>query len=469
MGLFQTLEAGKRALLSQQLALSTIGQNIANVNTPGYSRQRVKLTASQPLSTGLGLIGSGVQVQDVRQVRDLFLGAQLRQENKSLGRWQFREKIISQMETMFNEPSETSLRTHLDDLFNSFSQLENAPESNTARTDIIAKAVTLTNDFRQLSAQLNSLRDSVDRDLGNRVGEVNRLSAEIADLNQQVARMELGGNRANDIRDRRDLLIDQLSDLVDVNVIEDTNGAARVYIGSMALVDGNIQYEIATKTETIQGKQKSSIVLKGTDVVIKNLNGELRGLVETRDEVIPNYLNQLDELARTIATEVNKVHSAGFGLKSVGALSAPTGNNFFDPASVSAQTFAVDLGVLNDVSLIAASKSGEPGDASNALELSKMRSQRLLGGGAKTFNEFYGSLVGGVGVEARQAKNFRANFQLVVEQITASKESVQGVSLDEEMTNLIRAQHAYDAAARVITTVDQAFDTVINSMGIVGR
>ncbi len=469
MGLFQTLEAGKRALLSHQLTLSTIGQNIANVNTPGYSRQRVSLAASQPLKTGLGLIGTGVQVQDIRQVRDLFLGDQLRQENKSLGRWQFREKIVSQMETMFNEPGETSLRTHLDDLFNSFAQLENAPESNTARTDIVAKAVTLTNDFRQLSAQLNSLRDSVDRDLGNRVGEVNRLSSEIADLNQQVARMELGGNRANDIRDRRDLLIDKLSDLVDVNVVEDTNGAARVYIGSMALVDGNVQYEIATKTETINGRQKSSIVLKGTDVKIKNLNGEIKGLVETRDEVIPKYINQLDELARTIATEVNKVHSTGFGLKSAGAANAPTGNNFFDPASVSAQTFAVDIGVLNDVSLIAASQSGEPGDASNALALSRMRSTRLLGGGSRTFNEFYGAMVGGVGVETRQAKNFRANFQLVVEQITASKEAVQGVSLDEEMTNLIKAQHAYDAAARVITTVDQAFETVIKTMGIVGR
>ncbi len=469
MGLFQALESGKRALLSHQLALRTIGQNIANVNTPGYSRQRVRLSASQPLKTGLGLIGSGVQVQDVRQVRDLFLGEQLRKESKSLGRWQFREKIVSQMETMFNEPSETSLRTHLDEFFNSFSQLENAPESNTARNDIVAKAITLSNDFRQLSSQLIALRDSVDRDLGNRVGEVNRLSAEIADLNQQVARMELGGTRANDIRDRRDLLIDNLSALVDVNVVEDKNGAARVYIGSMVLVDGNQQYQIETKTETIQGKQKSSIVLKGTNVVIKNLDGEIRGLVETRDEVIPKYLAQLDELARSIATEVNAVHSTGYGLKSVGAISAPTGNNFFDPASVSAQTFAVDAGVLNDVSLIAASQSGEPGDSSNALALSKMRSQRLLGGGTKTFNDFYGSLVGGVGVDARQSKNFRSNFELIVQQISASKEAVQGVSLDEEMIDLISAQRAYDAAARVITTVDQAFDTVINNMGVVGR
>jgi len=469
MGLFQTLESGKRALLSHQLSLTTIGQNIANVNTPGYSRQRVRLAASQPLKTGLGLIGSGVQVESVRQVRDMFLGAQLRQENKSLGKWRFKEKIVSQLETMFNEPGDTSLRTHMDDLFNSFSQLENAPESSTARNDVVAKAVTLTSDFHQLSNQLNALRDSVDRDLGNRVGEVNRLSREIAELNQQVARTELDGARANDVRDRRDLLIDQMSDLVDVNVVEDSNGAARVYIGSMAIVDGNQQYEIDTKTDTINGQQKSSIVLKGTDTVIKNLNGEIRGLVETRDEVIPKYLNQLDELARSLVSEVNKIHSAGYGIKAAGAVSAPTGNNFFDPATVNAQTIAVDSNVLNDVSLIAASKSGEIGDASNALDISKMRTLRLMSGGTRTFNEFYGSIVGGVGVEASQSKNFRKNFELVVQQITASKEAVQGVSLDEEMTNLIRAQHAYDAAARVITTADQAFDTVINNMGVVGR
>lgn len=469
MGLFQSLEAGKRALMSHQIILSTIGQNIANVDTPGYSRQKVRISASSPLKTTLGMIGSGVEVREVRHVRDIFLGNQFRQENKFLGRWQYREKILSQVETMFSEPGGESLRSHVEDFFNSWSQLTNAPESATNRNDIVAKAVTITNDFRQLNARLNALRDSVDRDLAVRVRDVNQFSSEIVSLNKEIARIEVDGTNANDLRDRRDLLIDHLSGLVDVNVHEYSNGAVRVSIGGIAIVDGNEQYDVETRSATRQGKKVSILSLKGSTMEVKNLNGELRGLVESRDEMIPKYLEMLDELARGIAEEVNAIHFAGYGLRGPGQTIAPTGNNFFEVGSVGAASITVDSAILADVFLIAASKTGEPGDGSNALSMSQSRDTKLLSSGTLTFGNFYGAMVGGVGVEARQAIKFKENFELVLHQVENARQSVQGVSLDEEMTEMIKAQHAYNAAARVITAVDQALDTIIRGMGIVGR
>ncbi|MCH7879114.1 MAG: flagellar hook-associated protein FlgK, partial [candidate division Zixibacteria bacterium] len=186
MGLFQALETGKRALLTHQLNMSTIGQNIANVDTPGYSRQRAEKTSTDPLRTALGMLGSGVTISHVRQVRDLFLGNQFRQENKSLGRWDFKEKILSQVETMFNEPGGESLRSHMDAFFNSFSQLANAPESITNRNDVLSKAKTLVNDFRQIDGRLKALSSSIDRDLSIRIQEINQNAAEVATLNSQI-------------------------------------------------------------------------------------------------------------------------------------------------------------------------------------------------------------------------------------------------------------------------------------------
>ena len=468
MGLFQSLETGKRALLAHQMSLTTIGQNIANVDTPGYTRQRARLASTDPLNTSLGAIGTGVNVVDVRHTRDLFLSAQLRQEAKSLGQWSYREKILGQVETMFNEPSDEALRGHLDDFWNSWSQLANAPDSRTSRNDVLAKANILVNDFHQLSGQLNTLKASINDDLAVRVKEVNQYGAEIADLNRQITRVELDGSHANDLRDRRDLLIDRLSPLVDVNVTEDKTGA-RVYIGAVVIVDGANYYPIATDRKFVNGAFKSDVVLAGSKSPVKNANGELFGLLEARDKVIPTYLDRLDTLARTIAERVNSVHVTGYGLRPGGGGPAPTGTNFFMTSSVSAASIAIDGGVQNDPSLIAASQTGEPGDAAIALTISGLRSARVMSGGSLTFGESYASLVGDVGVDTRQASNYKDTSSLVSHQLENARQSVQGVSLDEEMTNLIRSQHAYDAAARIITTIDQAFTTVISGMGVVGR
>ena len=462
-GLFQALEVGKRALMGSQLTLQTIGHNIANVNTPGYSRQRVTLRSTPPEVNALGSIGTGISVEDINHVRDLFLGNQFRQENKSLGQWTYKEKILSQMEGLVGEPNDNSLSDLLNGFWDAWSDLSTDPTSTSNRVALVEQTRLLTSGFNQLADQLNNLRDSVDQELDEYTKEVNRLTSEIANLNQQIKIQELGDDHANDLRDTRDKLIDDLSSLVDVNTREEPNGMAVVYVGAMAVVDGTKHIGIDTKVVNDGGILKHNMVWQGTNIGLTNLRGQVRGLLETREDIIPGYLRQLDELAASIVSEVNAVHQTGYGLD------GSTGNNFFDTNYVSAANMKISNSILNSASKISVSASGEVGDNTLALDISSMRTSRLMLGGSASFNEFYNGMVGRLGSQSRQAKSFAANYELVINQLTNSRESIQGVSLDEEMTNLVKYQHAYDAAARVITAMDQALDTVISGMGIVGR
>ncbi len=461
-GLFQGLEIGKRALLTNQVYLQTIGHNIANVDTPGYTRQRVQIGATYPEFSAFGAVGTGVTVENIRQVRDLFLGQQFRQQNKSLGQWQYKQKVLAQVESLFNEPNDNTLQDRLNNFWNSWDDLAKNPNA-TNREQVVSNASLMVEQFQSLSRDLERLRQSVDGDLVSYTTEVNRLSSEIASVNRQIIASEVDGTEASDLRDRRDQMIDELSSIVDVNTIQMSNGGVRVLIGSMEIVAGSDSIPIETRTVNVDGKVSHDLVWKGTKVVIKNINGQLKGLLDTRDEVIPRYQNELDTLASTIITRVNEVHRSGYGLD------GSTGLDFFDPRFTDAATMRLNEDITVAPEKIAASGTGAVGDGSIALAIQDLRNQRVMINGTTSINDYYDGLIGKLGVESHQAESYTDNFTLLVNQTQNAQQSVEGVSLDEEMANMIKFQHAYDAAARVITTMDQALDTVISGMGIVGR
>ena len=186
-------------------------------------------------------------------------------------------------------------------------------------------------------------------------------------------------------------------------------------------------------------------------------------MYEARDKIIPKYRQRLDRLAGSMIDQVNQLHSAGYGLN------GSTGFNFFNSVFTDAANISVNNELIIDPAKVVASASGEQGDNIVALDIQDLRNVKVLDNNTRSLNDFYNGIVGELGIETNTAISFTNNFELLVHQIENAKESVQGVSLDEEMTNLIRYQHAYDAAARVITAMDQALDTVINKMGIVGR
>ncbi len=462
-GLFQSIETGRRALLTHQSALQTIGHNIANVNTPGYTRQRVNLTSTFPEDSRFGKIGTGVTVSDIRNIRDLFLGDQLRQESKSLGQWSYKEKIASQVEQLFSEPQDNSLADMLNRFWDAWGNLSTNPDSVSNRVAIVEEAKLLTNSFHELATQLDSLYNSVDDEIVNTAKEINNLTEEIARLNQQIKIQELGAGHANDLRDARDKLIDDLALIVDVNSITQANGTATVYVGAMTIVDGSERLDISAKELNVEGQVKHELYWAGSNVVLKNLNGQLNGMIETRDKIIPGQIAQINELSRSLIEQVNQVHANGYGLNRT------TGVNFFGTQFTNAGTISINSELLLDPAKVAASVSGEPGDNRTALEMLNLRNAKIMQNNSSTINEFYNGMIGRMGIEANTAKSFTKNYELLINQIENAKQSIEGVSLDEEMTNLIKFQHSYDAAARVVTAMDEALDTVISNMGIVGR
>jgi flagellar hook-associated protein 1 FlgK len=459
-GLFQGLEVGKRALLTHQLTMNTIGHNLANVNTPGYTRQRTEVTSVYPLETANYILGNGVKVTTVNQIRDLFLTTQYRRENKSLGEWEYREKALTQIETFFAEPYDESLGDVLNKFWSSWLDLSNNPESPAARSAVVAQSNTLTKSFHSLDQQMRDLRSTANKDVAARVGEINQTAAEIANINRLVVSSELGSQKANDLRDQRDYLIDNLSKVVDVTTREKANGSVTVYISGLAIVENSDTFQLDTVVNASGRQAKYDIIWKNTETTVKITGGELKGLLDTRDVLVPRYLDQLDQLALAIVNEVNQLHRAGTGLDGI------SGRNFFNGSFATAATMRVEQNIDNDPTLIGASLSGGPGDNANALAIADLRNQMTMSYGTMSITEFYNSMIGDIGVDTHEAKTFKGNFEVLIHQIENSRQSVQGVSLDEEMAEMVRQQHAYEAAARLITYIDDALDTLINGMGV---
>jgi flagellar hook-associated protein 1 FlgK len=459
-GILQGLELAKRALMSQQFALTTTGHNIANADTPGYSRQRVNLEATDPMVSTIGRIGTGVRVASVQHLRDLFLTGQYRQGNDQLGRWSSMQSALSEVENTLREPSDTGFNSVLSGFFNAWQLLSQNPESSAARASVREQASTLVNAFHQLSNRLSDLERSLDNGVATQVAEINETAAELAQLNRQIQRSELGGQSANDLRDRRDQLLDELSQHVNVNVIAQGNSITRVFLGSMEVVGQDSYRALGTRTVGAGTLTRTAVVWQGTLTEVTIQGGELSGVMAARDEAVPEYRDMLDQLAGAIVSSVNALHATGSGLDGT------AGYNFFDPTRTSAADIALSAAVTGDLSRIAASQSGEVGDNANALAIANLQNALAMNGDTSTFADYYAQLIGTIGTRAKEATDAKENAGLVVEQIEFSRQSIQGVSLDEETANLIRSQHAYAAAARVVSAVDSALNTLINEMGV---
>lgn len=466
-GLFTGLETGKRALETHQLWLNTIGHNISNVNTPGYTRQRVRITRTLPFDHKNGLVGTGITATDIHHIRDLFLNQQFRSESQAVGKWTTAEKTLTQIEGIFAEPNEGSINDLLNKFWNSWSELATADgPSTTARELLVNDTRQLVSAMHRIYRQLRELQQSVDDDIVLAVEKVNIITDEIAALNKQIARTEVGGDNANDLRDKRDLLIDELSQYVNVNTREQANGTTTVYLGSLAIVDADSFYKLDTAKEYADAAALSRISWDNTDDNVKILDGQIKGLLETRDEIIPKYIEALDELAAALVSNINSLHRTGYDLQ------GNTGIDFFDPYSTSAQNIRLSDDIEINPGHIAATSNGDPDNEGNreiALAIADLSKAKLMLDNTVTISEYYHNFVDMVGVESGRAIHMKSNAELLVARLENSRQSVQGISLDEEMANMIKFQHAYDAAARIITTMDEALEVVIMRMGITGK
>jgi flagellar hook-associated protein 1 FlgK len=450
------LDIARQALQAHQSAMNTASNNIANVNTPGYSRQRINLSSSKSVQTQNGPLGTGVRVDGVERIRDAFIDKQLLNERPSMHQFRFESEALHFIEEIFNEPSDFGLTRKLEDFFNSFHDLANDPESAAVRTVVREKAVTLTNGFQQVHRQLSNYRNDLNFELEDQVNEINRIVGQVANINQKVVDLEVNGHQAAGLRDQRDKLVDELAELVDVQTYTTTSGAMNVYVGGRYLVTDSSHDELSL---TVQSASDPGAVVTfardGAEATISD--GSLRGLLDIRDSHLESYLGTLNELAVSIATEINAIHATGYNLEDV------TGINFFDTGVSGADDFEVAAAILSDSGLIATSAAiGEPGNNNIARAIADLQDVKVLKGNTATFNDFYNSLLATVGSQTLQADFQSDSFELTVQKLEFSRDSVSAVSLDEEMTHLIEAQTAFTAASRVVTTVNEMTNTILS-------
>lgn len=462
---FFGFEIARRALQAQQTALDVTGHNVANANTDGYTRQRAVLGATEPfpmpsLNRPLitGQLGTGVKVDMIQRIRDAFIDDQFRSENHTLGEWEAKESALQQIEVILNEPSEAGLSGLFGEFWNAWQELSKNPESQVVRASLREQATTLANAINHSYQQLSQLRTDLDGNIEIKVDEINTIARQISSLNEQITKIEISGDQANDLRDKRDLLVDQLSKIIGYTATESQRGVI-IYIHGKPLVSEDNVMQLATVADP-SNDGLLDVVWEDDLSAVQIQKGELYGLLDSRDTDIPYYRTQLDSLAGTLITEVNNLHSTGFGLD------GSTGNDFF--TGTGANDISLNA-VLSDLNIIAASQGGEAGDGLNALALAQLEKALTMSGATATFGDFYRSMISALGVDSQEASRMAKNQTLLVELVIKRREAVSGVSLDEEVINMLKFQRSFEAAARLMTVMDEMLDRIINKTGLGGR
>lgn len=463
------MDVGKRSMMNSQTALQTVGHNIANKSTEGYSRQRVELQTNEPIGQGKLRIGMGAKTALVTRINNPYLEKQIGKEQSSLGYHEGKYDAMMRVEQVFNEQGSRGLNGYINDFFNAFREFSNNPESLATRTQVKETADSLAKDFRRVHGHLVEVTKDLDQQISTRVSEINEITREIANLNQKIQTVQIAGGPANDERDRRDLLIKNLGERVNVRWAEGTDGMVTITAGSSALLVAGydakaLEVQATPETET-KGEGNYDIYFKNTEdsVPVKitdQINGgSIGGLLEVRDVTIIDAMKDIDGLAYGLGSVVNEVHSRGYD-----ALNRKGGDFFKLPQQLrhAAEHMFVDDKILRDPNRIAAGMSMDsPGDNRIASAISQLQYERVMGRGSSTFDEHYNSVVGKVGILTKRAESSDEAQKNIVKQLSNIRESISGVSLDEETTKLIEFQKAFDASARLIRTADEMFDTVL--------
>ncbi|NNF99242.1 MAG: flagellar hook-associated protein FlgK [Desulfobacteraceae bacterium] len=447
--------------MAQQKAIDITGNNISNVNTPGYSRQRLNLSQAAPVRSDGGTLSTGVTAgRKVQRIQDQFIWAQINAETESLGRWQAQKDALSKAELMFDEVTGYGLNNAMSNFWNSWQDLVNNPSGQVERRSLLNTSEMLSMSFNKLSTDLQQVRTESDHNIKESLTDVNRLAAQIAEVNGKIANIEVNGFSANEYRDERDLLLRDLGELIDIQSFEDSDGFMTVSTGGgKPLVERSISWELTAVPNA--GGMNDVMWMDsagGTaDITSRIEGGKLKGWIEARDTAIPDYLNQLDALAQGIMSDVNTLHSAGFSLDG-----STTGQAFF--SGTDASNMAVDAAIVADVNLIAAASTaaGAPGDDTNAIDIANLRHGLNMAANTTTYDDYYNSLVSLVGADTRDAELTKNHEESMMAHLENYREEISGVSLDEEMVNLIKFQHAYAAAAKMISTADELLSTTIN-------
>jgi len=572
--IFSALNIGRLGLLAQQYSMHVLGNNIANVNTEGYTRRRVVLSPTGSVQLGSGLVfGTGVKTEDIQRVRDTFLDVYLRNEMGTLGMLDKSSAAYKYIELIFNELGDQgrSLSTMMSEFWNAWETLSTEPENTAVRESVISSGLSLASTFRYMRERLDGLRLDLNTAVGTTVEEINTLAAQLQELNVQIIAAEDEPHTANDLRDRRDLLVDRLSELAAVTTRDFGDGELAVFINGSLLVSGTT---IRTLETTAGTSGMYAVQWADTGDTVTPSGGELKGLMDSRDVNVPAYISRVDALATQIIKEVNRLHSGGNGLElyevatsgiAVTDADAPldsgaglpfedeiTSGGFYlgayttagnlllqqwisiTPGTSTLNTVAAEINadflatgflqayvvsnrlmiqvgsgapsdtrfsfvgsngtrdtsgfllatelntfftgedsetinvsslLQNNADFLATASSTAPGDNAIALAIGNLRNQTFEIGAdteARSFDDYHEVTIATLGAESARESGLCANQENVVEAFKQQRLAYSGVNLDEELTNLISVEHAYTAAARYISTIDEMLETLVS-------
>ncbi len=462
LGLFGALDLGARALQTQRQGVEVAGQNLANVNNPAYARQRLVLQSSNALLTGIGAQGTGVESVAIQQVRDALLDRQIQGETGVTGFLDAQEQALRDAQTALGEQLDgtsatgstgSSLSSSLSGLFSTFQGLATAPASLPERQALIAAAEQLATRFNQVDARLNTLDQNLNSSLKSDIDSANALLKSIADLNRQVSSAEIsGGGTANDLRDTRQQKIEELAKLVNIDTAADTNGTVSISVSGNLLVEGQ---NLTDTLRTVDPGNGRLLVQTAGGSALTLTSGHAQGIIATRDGDLAALRSDLNTLAGSLITGVNQIHRAGYDLQ------GQTGADLF--VGSNASNIAVNPVLAGDPRRVqAAGVAGATGDNQVALALAAAGTEPQPALGGMSFNQQFGQTVNNLGRALASAKDSAGSQELLSNMLGRQRDSISGVSIDEEMTDLVKYQKAFEASARLVATISEMLQEIIN-------
>lgn len=421
-GLLSTLNTAKSGMNVSQVAIQTTSHNISNINTPGYSRQRVNQSASSPYSMpgknsnfGAGQIGTGAQIDDVTRIRNSFYDYQYRSESHQYGSTSVKYEYFKNIEGIFNEPSDTAISSSLNSFFNSWSELSKDPQSSGVKSVVIENGKYLSNSINSAFKRLESLEEGLDKQSEYIMDEVNSMLSQLDKLEKNIKIIQGSGKSPNDFLDQRDQLLDNLSFKLNIN-----DKDVKAILKKAYDANGKVTLDDLTKSGV-------------------KISGELEGTLSMKQE-INKYKGGLKQLANTITSNVNKAAGQDIFKAKDGELISINPEMLQEPEKIN---------VTADI----------------ALKVYELKSEKVnINGKDMTINTFYNSMIQDLGQSSAAVIRDESNQSKLLENIDSSRSSVSGVSLDEEMISLVQLQHTYSANAKVMSTIDSLLDVVVNGL-----
>jgi flagellar hook-associated protein 1 len=453
MSISRIFDISVRSLAAYQQAMDVTSHNVSNSSNPDYTRQQITFTTEIPQKLRGFIWGSGVKIDQVLRVRDQLTDSQIRTYNQDYYNSTQKSEIQGQAEILFSEPSDQGISALMDSFFTSWSQLAVTPNSSALRLEVVRSAQSLASKVDSVYSGLEEIKGSLLSDANTKVNTLNNLLQQVQSLNSQIFQSTATGASPNDLMDQRDTVIDQLSQLANINVTYDESNSAVISVGGVFAAD---KTNFTTfKTNLVNGKM--ALTTSDGQFTANLTGGEIFAATDSYSNSIPGYEDKLNQIMSTMVDSVNNLHMTGYNLGDP----PETGIKFFE--SYKDGKLVINQDIVLDPNNIAISSDGTEGNGDIALGIADLNTAQLLNGSSLADN--YNSLVSEVGNNKLSADQHAAATNLVLQQLQQRKTSYSGVSIDEEMTNMIKFQRSYDASAKMITVADEMLQTVLSMVG----